>query len=803
MSTLDPNAITLDGTEMTAVARFEDLARVGPYTIVRTLGRGGMGLVLLGESALPKRQAAIKLMLAETVESEALGRFRREMEVLARLEHVGIARLYEVGAVKIGDAIRPWYAMEYVHGLTLEQHVQVEKLGPEGILALCAKVARALHYAHQRGVIHRDIKPGNIVVNADGEPKILDFGIAKFSQDDPLSQETRFGQIVGTLAYMSPEQLGASHLVDVRSDVYALGVVMYQLLSGSLPFELKTDSLLDAIKTLTEGRRQRLSERAPRLRGEIELIVDTAAHRDLDQRYDSAASLADDLEAYVNHRPLKARPASALYIFRKFTQRNPLLTAALTLSVVALVAATVFSGLSANRARAAEKIAQVAQADAEARAAEASAVVGFLSDALAGAAPERTHGREVKLIDVLADASRQRLPPAQANIEARIRQTLLETWLALGQYPEARRESERLDALCDALREVPSCDQKNALRARLLSLTGEHEAALPVIKQGLSDVRRAFGANSTEALNAELDYADVLNQLGDSDQSIKVLQEALKLSLSNPQLPPRIDLKLRTYLSDALAEQGDLKGAEAGLQLAIERVRGALGEDFPAVLLARNSLLTFLIDREDFTGAVREYTRLKSDVERVLGREHRITMTVIGNLAVAQLRSGQYAAAEANLRQRTEVFARKYPSDWKSILNNAVTLSAVNAQRNQFEPGLADLDLALGAVPASKSFPAELANALNWRAFFLWKLRRNEESAQAYEALVARFTAEFGEGDVQLTRYRSRWGAVLIDLGQTEKGRALIDTALPQLLESYGPEHIAVRDAHTALAKLK
>jgi eukaryotic-like serine/threonine-protein kinase len=797
MSTIDPDALTEGGLNGAPIASLDALAQIGPYRIVRTLGRGGMGQVFLGERREPKRLVAIKLMLSDDVDAEALARFRREMEVLARLDHQGIARLYESGAVQIGATLKPWYAMEYVEGLALDEFVRTLKLEPAAIIALAARVARALHHAHQRGVIHRDIKPANIVVNAAGEPKVLDFGIAKLTEGDARRQHTRLGQIVGTLAYMSPEQINASHAVDVRSDVYSLGVVLYQLLSGELPVELKTDSLLDAIKELTEGRRRRLSERAKRFSGDVELIVETATRRELERRYDSAASLADDLEAFLAKRPVKARRPGVLYVGRKFTERNPLIVAALVLAVGSLIGATLWSLWSLKRAQTAEAIAQSARADAEARADEANAVTQFLREALASAAPDRARGREVKLIDVLTDASRQTLK--SPNVELKIRQTLLETWLALGLFDEANQELERMRALCGSDAASPTCALMASLAARVLSMRGDHEQALKPAEQGVATIARALGADSEEAIDATLVYADVLNQLGDSGRSIAVLREASAQSAASMMISARLKLKLATYLSDALAEQGDLNEAESVLASALPSASSGLGADHPTVLIARNSLISFKIDRADFAGAVREYETLLADAERVLGPEHRVTMTVLGNLGATQNSAGDLLDAEKSLKRRAEVFVRRYASDWKSILNSAVSLAAVQQKAGRLNEGQQTIERALAQVPSGDAFPAELANAYSWQAFFWWKTGDLARAETGYRALIKRFVEHFGEGDVQLARYRARLGAVQIDRGEFAQGRQLIDQALPKLTESYGEQHPAVSDALKAL----
>jgi len=808
---IDPNAVTQDGNEARAAGASAWPATVGPYRILGMLGEGGMGVVLLGESESPKRKAAIKLMRAAQFDLEALLRFRREMEVLALLEHPGIARLYEVGTIEVDGQDQPWYAMEYVQGVQLDAYVRREALTSPQIFTLVANIARALQFAHQKGVIHRDIKPANIMVDAQGQAKILDFGIARLIEPGAGAQ-TRFGQIVGTLAYMSPERLSSSNSADVRSDVYALGVVLFELLTGELPMRVETTDLLDAIKEFADGRRKKLSELRPQFKGDVELIVDTAAHRELPLRYESAASFAQDLENHLAHRPLNARRPSWTYVTGKFIRRNPLLVASFVLVMCALIGSLVFSLKAERQARAAQARAVDANALAQARAAESDAVVAFLSDALASAAPARSMGREVKVIEMLAEASRQRFAPEQANVELKIRQTLLETYLGLGAFEEGMGELKSMRKLCSAaaaaragqtMQKEDGCVLLDALQARIMSLRGEGESALALLESTVPAIRAHFGENSIELLDRQFELADLYSAQGASEQALNQFKAAVAILDQRSDVPPRVELKFRVLYSDALAEFGDMAQSEAVLRSALSEATKTLGKDFPTVLLARNSLGTFYFQRSEFLQAAEFFQQLLSDAEAVLGKEHRISMTILGNLAASQMQAGQLPEAEASFTRRAEIFARKYASDWKSNLNNAVNRATVQDKLKNYAQGLQDVEAAIATASASQgeSFPAELANAISWRGNFLRKLGRLEQARQLYSDLIERFAARFGENDVQLARYRQRLGIVLVEMNRVQEGQALLRAALPKLEASYGADHQTVREARAALGE--
>jgi serine/threonine protein kinase len=346
---------------------------VGPYRLIKELGRGGMGVVWLAERAdgQHSRQVALKMPLVENLNWLLAARFARERNILASLEHPGIARLYDAG---VDQTTQPYIAIEYVDGLPITEYVRAHKLRADAVVVLFARVIEAVAHAHAQLVIHRDIKPSNILVDSKGEPHLLDFGIAKLlhDEDSPNADVTQLTKLSGralTLDYASPEQVNSAPL-GVASDVYALGVVLFELLTGSRPYHPNGPSRRDLELAILEQEPSKPSDHllgtgdgaseksARRMRGDLDTIVLKALRKDPKHRYGTAQAFADDLKRYLRYQPIKARPDGAVYRISKFMRRQRLPL------VVALIGAVAVVGLSA-RAWQQQRVAQASVARAD------------------------------------------------------------------------------------------------------------------------------------------------------------------------------------------------------------------------------------------------------------------------------------------------------------------------------------------------------------------------------------------------------------------------------------------------------
>ncbi|NOT30259.1 MAG: serine/threonine protein kinase, partial [Planctomycetes bacterium] len=375
---------------------------IGPFRILRQIGEGGMGIVFLAQQERPTRTVALKVIHASLLSPRTLRRFEQEAEVLARLQHPGIAQIYQVGTYATEQGVLPYIAMEYVEGERLDHYAAQHALGLRARLELAALLADAVEHAHQKGVIHRDLKPGNVLVTREGLPKILDFGVARLNDDDDsrtTTLRTDVGALMGTLTYMSPEQAsGDPAAIDNRSDVYSLGVVLYELVSGKLPYYLERTALPEAVRVIQQEEPSKLSTHDRALRGDVETIVLKALEKDKTRRYASAEALAADIRRHLSNEPILARAPSTWYQLSKFARRNQVLVSGLAAVLLTLLAGVAVSTHLWLRERGANTRERAARLEAESQQKHAEAAASFLVSLFAGIDPAVARGADTTLL---------------------------------------------------------------------------------------------------------------------------------------------------------------------------------------------------------------------------------------------------------------------------------------------------------------------------------------------------------------------------------------------------------------------
>ncbi|WP_109485833.1 serine/threonine-protein kinase [Occallatibacter savannae] len=622
-------------------------ATIGRYRIVRLLGEGGMGAVYEAEQDQPRRSVALKVIRAAWASPELLRRFDQESQALGRLHHSGIAQIYEAGSAEGSFGIQPFFAMELINGKPLIEYAEEHRLDTSRRLALMIQVCNAVQHAHQRGIIHRDLKPGNILVDESGQPKILDFGLAHATDSDAeVTRQTDMGQLLGTLAYMSPEQVLADPAaVDTRTDVYALGVILYELLARRMPYTLSRH-LHEAVHTIQRVDPAPLSSVDPLYRGDIETIVAKALEKDKNRRYASAADLAADIKRYLQDEPITAKPASAGYQLKKFARRHKALVTGATAVFVVLVLGLVVSTWEAIRARQAEK-------RAEQQSQIAQAVNDFLrKDLLAQASTYNQSKTDPDLkVRTALDRAAARVEGRFANqplVEASIRYTIGSTYIDLGVYPEAERQMERALALRRRQLGENNAETIAAMGslAAVYERSGKIKQAEPLYAKAVDWEEHNLGRDNRDTLMAMNGLAVTYAEEGRYPESEAMFARLVPVE---QRVFGQDDLQTLRAMGN-LAATEDMEGkhaeAEAHLHTALDRKRRVLGDDNPETLDSETNLAAVYAEEGKYAMAEPLLGKTLDTYRRVLGDKHRHTINAMNVLAGLYRIEGKTKQAE-------------------------------------------------------------------------------------------------------------------------------------------------------------
>jgi tetratricopeptide (TPR) repeat protein len=637
---------------------------LGPYELLERIGAGGMGDVYRARQTRPlAREVAVKVLRGGLDSRRVLARFENERQTLASLDDDGIARVLDAGESESG---RPYFVMELVRGVPITAYCELHRLDVPGRLSLFGEVCRAVHAAHQRGVIHRDLKPSNLLVTAAGGravPKIIDFGVAKAaaaSGHEGRARATEAGQILGTPEYMSPEQIDAPESVDVRADVYSLGAVLYELLTGAMPFdsrELRSGGLARLVEVIRErtpplpSARVDDAPRRRRLRGDLDRIAMRALEKDRARRYGSASELAADLARHLRHEPVAAGPPGAAYRAGKFVRRHRTLAAAAGALLVALAAGVVATGLEAERARRAE-------ARALESAEAARAVNRFLAGMLAEANPETNpRGGALTMAEAL-DLAASRLEGAfggQPLVEAEIRRTLGVAYDALGRGDVAAKHLGRAVELTrahgSAAERIEALDVLVTAELRAERMERAEAAAREAVRVAADSLPPAHDA----ARRARMGLARTLTRRGAYADADSLVRGVLALGRDASDSTGAVYAR-RLHEYGALLKYSErLEEAEAAFREALGVLGAALGEDHPDVLRAKVNLADLLRTLGRFDDAESLLVEALSSTRRVLGDVHPDVGNALMVLGATRLDAGRFPEAEATLREAVAV----------------------------------------------------------------------------------------------------------------------------------------------------
>lgn len=640
--------------------------KIGPYQVIRTIGRGGMGAVFLASRADDqyRQQVAIKVMRPALDSDLFVERFKTERQILANLDHPNIARLLDGGTTEEG---MPYLVMEYIEGLPIESYCKKHQLSIDNRLKLFRTVCSAVQYAHQHLVVHRDIKPANILVTEEGVPKLLDFGIAKLlsSQFLPGTELTRTGIRFMTPEYASPEQVRGEQIT-TSTDVYSLGVLLYKLLTGVSPYQLITENPREVERIICEDAPRRpsaalkqeelmehpetrvrrmsegqVSKLRRRLAGDVDNIVLKAMRKETQRRYVSVQQFSEDIQFHLEGKPVIARPDTIVYRAGKFVLRHKVGVSAAALVLLILIAATVITSYQA-------KVAAEQRDKARLEAEKVTQIYSFVEKMLSSADPE-INGKDVTVAEILNSAAQQieTKITKQPEIQASLHNTIGMTYLGLGLYDQA--ESHLRSALQTRLRLFGRDNADVAMSMNNLAVvfisTGNSQAAEPLLKDAFTIMKHIHG-------EAHLDVARVLNNLGelelqkgDLDAAERFQREDLSL---RRKLVGKEDVDLAESLHDlavVLGTKGNLEQAERLHREALQILRKVRGYESPEVAIELSTLASVLEMKKDYSAALSLHREALAMRQKLLGNDHPLVAWTLYNYAYCLYETGEYAEA--------------------------------------------------------------------------------------------------------------------------------------------------------------
>src|SRR5216683_2357470 len=704
----DSSGLASPATSADTAADPTSVAKIsfGPYRLIQKLGEGGMGEVWLAEQSKPRRRVALKLIKAGMDTREVVARFESERQALALMDHPAIAKVFDAGSTPEG---RPYFVMECVAGIPITAYCDKHRMTTRQRMELFIQVCEGVQHAHQKAIIHRDLKPSNILVSeVDGKPmpRIIDFGLAKATSQRLTdgSMYTRVGTIMGTLEYMSPEQaVSAGEDIDTRTDVYSLGVVLYQLLVGALPLDLKKlayDEMLHRLrdKEVPEPSSRILAQDgdsaitaknrgtdAPsltrQLRGDPDAVVLKALEKDRKRRYGSPSELAADLGRYLRNEPVSAHTPSAAYRTRKYIRRHRLGVAVATGLLAILPAFAVVQRVQLQRTR-------LERDRANRERDRATRITDFMTGMLQLSDPNEQRGNSVTAREILDKASSDiktglaKDPDPQAGMM----QVMGEVYLNLGLFSRAKDlEQQSLDIRRRLLGpENPDTLASMDDLGGALKESGQFVEAAKMFREEIDIERRVLGPENPQTLNAMNNLTNDLRKDGHDEEGEKLGRETLDISRRVLGTEHQQTLSTMDNLALCLESEGHFPESETLFREVLDTRRHVLGPEHPDTLNSMNSLSFALFAEHRYVEAEKVNREAFDIRRRVLGPEHPQTLVSMENLGFALLCEGRYAEAEKLERESLDGHRRVFGPEHPQTLNTMAALALVLSREDRY-----------------------------------------------------------------------------------------------------------------------
>lgn len=717
----------------------EEIATEGRFRVLSTVGEGGFGTVFRAEQLRPVRRiVALKIVKLGMDSKRVLARFESERQTLALMEHPAIAKLFDAGTLPSG---RPYFAMEFVDGIPITEYCERRSLGTADRLRLFVQVCHAVQHAHQKGIIHRDLKPSNVLVGeSDGKPrpKVIDFGIARaVSETEDGADDgktvwtlTEHGQPIGTLGYMSPEQASGERDIDTRTDIYSLGALLYEILTGNTPIDrgsLQNSSHAEIIRTIREVEPKRPSQHVAELAGDLDWIVITALEKSRERRYATVGALSDDVQRYLGNQPISARAPSTRYRLQKFALRNKVGLGAAALVLLALV------GTSAGLVRSLD-----AEARARTEAGIATEINTFLNDDLLAAAAPEEQGSDVRVRDVL-DVAAGRIGSRfddHPEVEAALRLTLGMTYSRLAELGKAETQLARAETLAMAAYGPADPRTLTAIHelGHLATLTERYSESERLLRGAFDGRRRALGADHPDTIESQFALAVAIGEQGRYPEAGDLLADALERATRVLGPVHEQTLTMARGLGVLYLSMGDIDRAHPVFEETYTRVRATLGVSNPATLLTMQDLARTLRAKGERDRALALLTEALEISQTVRGETHPGTLMTLGALGSLLNEMGDDARAEQKLEEAVAAARSTLPEGHSVVARLEIDLANVydaQGKHDLAEPLLLD---AVANLRSQQGDTHPLTRQAIGRLVSHYRARGMRETADLWEA---------------------------------------------------------------------
>ena len=629
--------------------------RIGDYQILGVLGEGGMGVVYEAMQSSPARHVALKVIRERSMHAKIRRRFQSEADILAKLNHPGIATIYASGTADTELGPIPYVAMELVVGTSITEYCRSKQLDTKDRIGLLRDVCRAVGHAHTLGVIHRDLKPSNILVDGSGTVKVLDFGIAVDISIQDRTQMTQTGQLIGTLKYMAPEQVerkGGSG--STQSDVFALGLIGYEILTGHSPLEEFNTSVFGMVRAIGERDHTMLGTIDRSFRGDIETVIAKALERETTRRYEDAGQLADDLDRYLDSKPILARKPSGWYQFRKFSKRNPFIVGAAAAVVLVMAISLVLITNALRQANQERFRAQTEQRNQELINAYLLEDLFSAADPLAGGDPDVTLLDAMRLSSPMIAERFKGAPEAHASISF----TIGDQFLLMNDYEQALEHlttsveiSEELGLPIDV-----QINRRNGLADAYMDID-DLDTALDLVEESNAMINASDGVAPEVKIDTLFQHGSLFYHKREFEAAADIFEQAVN---TGRELAPEYSGTLDSIAALATIYTS-LDRYDEALELHIEVIDRSiqdLGPEHPVTLVSRDNLAILYYRLGDYQQSMDLLEDILKVRLRVFGLEHVKTYLTIAGLGRNYIALDQYKEAEDKLLQANDGLIR-------------------------------------------------------------------------------------------------------------------------------------------------